>query len=114
MYSFLESAAAAVSFAALRIDGEMPIRVWKTGGAVTANDSVNLSSPPTGAGEFSFVAMDEPIVPGDEIVLGRYPAAQPLPADTKHVMFSTRPAEAEEFVMLVARATKPGCFIIIK
>ena len=109
-----ESAAAAVSFAELRIDSTMPVRVWKTAGVVTANDSVNLSSPPTGAGEFSFVAMDEPIVPGDEIVLGRYPAAQPLPADTPHVMFSTRPAEAEEFVMLVARATKPGCFIIIK
>ena len=108
------SAAAAVSFAALRIDGSMPIRVWKTGGAVTANDSVSLLSPPTGDGEFSFVAMDEPIVPGDEIELGLYPAAQPLPANTPHVMFSARPAESEEFVMLVAMATKPGGIIIIR
>lgn len=71
--------AATVSFNALRLDEDFPIRVWKTGGSVVANDRVNLSTALTGSGRLSLVAVDEVLTSGDTIAVGTYPASAALP-----------------------------------
>ena len=71
--------AATVSFNALRLDSDFPIRVWKTDGAVVANDKVNLATAVIGTGRFILVGADEQLAAGDTIAFGTYPANAALP-----------------------------------
>ena len=102
------AAAATVSFGA--VEGVMPIRVWKTGGVIAANDKVNLA---TAGGAFDFIAMDEALAVGDAVELGLYPANAPLPANAKHVEYFATEAEGA-FVTLWAKRVKPGMVILLK
>ena len=102
------AAAATVSFGAVR--GVMPIRVWKTGGVIAANDRVNLA---TAGGAFDFIAMDEALAVGDAVELGLYPANAPLPANARHVEYFATEAEGA-FVTLWAKRVKPGMLIFVR
>ena len=108
------SSAANVSFGALRLDRDFPIRVWKTGGVIAANDKVNLASVPAGEHSFSVVAMDEPLAIGDKIEIGLYPADAELPQDTRRLCYSAEPSENEDRVRLMATLSGRGMTIKIR
>jgi hypothetical protein len=108
------SSAASVSFGALRLDRDFPIRVWKTGGVIAANDKVNLASVPAGERSFSVVAMDEPLEVGDKFEVGLYPADAELPPDTRRIRYSAEPSEMGGWVRLMATASKRGMTIKIR
>ena len=97
------TAAATANFGA--ISGTMPIRVWKTGGVITANDKVNLTSSASG---FELVAMDEKLQAGDVVELGLYPENEALPAAARHLKYSSVPSATPGFVMLKATEFRPG------
>ena len=103
------AAAATVSFGS--IAGAMPIRVWKTDGVIVANDKVNVSGT---AAAFDFVAMDEPLVVGDTVELGLYPENAALPANTRHIEYSSVASETAGFVTLRAKQVKPGLLLLIR
>ena len=97
------AAAATANFGA--ISGTMPIRVWKTGGAITANDKVNLTSA---AGGFEMVAMDEKLQAGDVVELGLYPENAALPVATRHRKYSSVPSATPGFVILKSTEIRTG------
>ena len=103
------AAAATVSFGS--VEGAMPIRVWKTGGVIAANDKVNVTGT---AAAFDFVAMDEPLSAGDTVELGLYPENAALPANTRHIEYSSVASETAGFVTLRATSVKPGILVIIR
>ncbi len=72
------AAAATVAFGALDLAADFPVRVWKTGGVLTANDRLNVDSY-TGEAKITFVAMDEALKPGDRFVLGKIKSTSALP-----------------------------------
>jgi hypothetical protein len=109
-----ESAAANVSFGAIRLDADFPLRVWKTGGAIVANDKVNLASAPTGARTITFAEMDEPLENGDKFEIGLYPQDAALPRDTKVIRYSAEPSETEGFVRLMATYQKHGFVFVLE
>ena len=108
-----EGAAASVTFGALRLDGDFPVRIWKSGSVVT-NDMVNLSSALTGSGSFRFVEMEEPLSAGDKLEIGLYPASAVLPQGVKPFSYSTRPSAVEGYVKLVAIYKNNGLVIVVK
>ena len=73
------ASAASVAFGSLRLDSDFPIRVWKTGGAIVANDRIDISTAITGNGRIVLVGVDERIVAGDRIELGIIPTNATLP-----------------------------------
>ena len=103
------AAAATVSFGS--VEGAMPIRVWKTGGVIAANDKVNVTGT---AAAFDFVALDEPLSAGDTVELGLYPENAALPANTRHIEYSSVASETAGFVTLRATSVKPGILVIIR
>ena len=103
------AAAATVSFGS--VEGAMPIRVWKTGGVIAANDKVNVTGT---AAAFDFVALDEPLSAGDTVELGLYPENAALPANTRHIEYSSVASETAGFVTLKATSVKPGILVIIR
>ena len=107
-------AAASVSFGSIRLDEDYPIRVWKNGGVVTANDKVNLASVPAGERSFSLQAMGEALAVGDKIEIGLYPADVELPKDTRHLRYSAESAETEGCVKLMAVVFKRGMTITVR
>ena len=107
-------AAASVSFGSIRLDEDFPIRVWKTGGVVTANDKVNLASVPAGERSFSLQAMDEALEVGDKIEIGLYPADVEPPKDTRRLRYSVESAETEGCVKLMAVVFKRGMTITVR
>ena len=109
-----ESAAANVSFGGIRLDADFPLRVWKTGGSIVANDKVNLASAPTGARAITFAEMDEPLVLGDKFEIGLYPESAALPRDTKTIRYSAEPSETEGCVRLMATYQKRGFVIVLE
>lgn len=108
-----EGAAACVSFGALRLDGDFPIRIWKSGSVVT-NDKVNLSSALSGSGSFRFVESGDPLSAGDMFELGLYPANAVLPQDVKPFSYLAKPSAVEGFVKLVAAYKNKGFIVIVK
>ena len=106
-------AAANVSFAVLKMDGDFPIRVWKTGGAVLSSDKVNLSSAIAGDGTFSFVEMDEPLSEGDTFEIGLYPSNAALPKDVKPFSYSAKPSDVEGYVRLFVTYRKTGLILTV-
>lgn len=109
-----EGSAAAVSFGSLKIENSFPIRVWKTGGAIVANDKVNLSSAIAGTGTFRFVEMDEPLSLGDMFEIGLYPANAALPRDVKPFRYSAKSSGTEVYVRLFATYQKRGFVVTVK
>ena len=107
-------AAASVSFGAIRLDEDFPIRVWKNGGVVTANDKVNLAAVPAGARSFSLQAMGEALAVGDKIEIGLYPADVEPPKDTRRLRYSVEPAETEGLVKLMAVVSRRGMTITVR
>ena len=107
-------AAASVSFGSIRLDEDFPIRVWKNGGVVTANDRINLSSAPAGTRSFVLKAMDEALEVDDKIEIGLYPADVELPKDTRRLRYSVEPAETEGLVKLMAVVYKRGMTITVR
>ena len=107
-------AAANVSFGAIRLDEDFPIRVWKNGGVVTANDRINLSSAPAGTRSFVLKAMDEALEVGDKIEIGLYPADVEPPKDTRRLRYSVEPAETEGLVKLMAIVSRRGMTITVR
>lgn len=107
-------AAANVSFGAIRLDEDFPIRVWKTGGVVTANDKVNLAAAPAGARSFSLQAMGEALAVGDKIEIGLYPADVEPPKDTRRLRYSVEPAGTEGLVKLMAVVSRRGMTITVR
>lgn len=103
------AAAATVNFGA--VAGAMPIRVWKTGGVITANDKVNLGGT---AAAFEFVAMDEKLTAGDVVELGLYPESAALPANTRHVEYSSVASATPGFVTLCAKQVRPGMLLMVR
>ena len=103
------AAAATVSFGS--VSGAMPIRVWKTGGVIEANDKVNVSGT---AAAFEFVAMDEKLAAGDVVELGLYPENAALPANTRHVEYSSVASETPGFVTLCAKQVSPGLILLLR
>jgi len=103
------AAAATANFGA--INGTMPIRVWKTGGVITANDKVNLTSA---AGGFEMVAMDEKLQAGDVVELGLYPENAALPIATRHRKYSSVPSATPGFVILKSTEIRPGFAITFR
>ena len=107
-------AAASVSFGSIRLDEDFPIRVWKTGGVVTANDKVNLAAVPAGARSFSLQAMGEALEVGDKIEIGLYPADVEPPKDTRRLRYSVEPAGTEGLVKLMAVVSRRGMTITVR
>jgi hypothetical protein len=107
-------AAASVSFGSIRLDEDFPIRVWKTGGVVTANDKVNLAAVPAGARSFSLQAMDEALEVGDKIEIGLYPADVEPPKDTRRLRYSVESAGTEGLVKLMAVVSRRGMTITVR
>ena len=108
-----KGAAACVSFGALRLDGDFPIRIWKSGSVVT-NDKVNLSSALSGSGSFRFVESGDPLSAGDKFEIGLYPAHAALPQCVEPFSYSTRPSVVEGRVKLVATYKNIGFIIVVK
>ena len=108
------SAAANVSFGGIRLDADFPLRVWKTGGAIVANDKVNLASAPAGACAITFTEMGEPLEIGDKFEIGLYPESAALPRDTKTIRYSAEPSETEGCVRLMATYQKRGFVIVLE
>ena len=104
------AAAATANFGA--ISGTMPIRVWKTGGVITANDKVNLTS--AAGGGFEMVAMGEELRAGDVVELGLYPENAALPAATLHREYSSEPSSTAGFVILKSTEIRPGFILMIR
>ena len=72
--NLVDGAAASTNvFGTLQLNANFPIRVWKTGGQVVANDSITVNSF-TGTGSLEFVAMGEPLALGDRFELGKIKA----------------------------------------
>ena len=109
-----EGSAASVSFGSLKIENSFPIRVWKTGGAIVANDKVNLSSAIAGTGTFRFVEMDEPLSLGDMFEIGLYPANAALPRDVKPFRYSAKSSGTEGYVRLFATYQKRGFTLVFR
>ena len=109
-----EGGAAEVSFGALRAESAFPLRVWKTGGAIVANDKVNLASALSGPLSFAFVEMDEPLAVGDSFAIGRYPAECALPQNTDKLRYSAAPCDVEGFVTLMGKYSKPGMTVVVR
>lgn len=109
-----EGGAAEVSFGALRAGSAFPLRVWKTGGAIVANDKVNLASALPGSLSFAFVEMDEPLAIGDGFAVGLYPAECALPRNTDKLRYSAAPCDVDGFVTLMGKYSKPGMTVEVR
>ena len=55
---------------ALAAGTELKLRVWKTNGAITAHDGLNVGEYVNNGGRITLVEMDEPFGVGDKFVLG--------------------------------------------
>jgi hypothetical protein len=108
-----EGGAATVSFGALKLDGDFPIRIWKSATGVT-NDMVNLASAPTGNGSFSLVEMEGTLTAGDRFEIGLYPANAALPKNARPLSYSAKPSAKEGYVTLVAAYRDKGVFIVVR
>ena len=71
--------AARVSFGALELTGEFPIRVWRQGNGTVVADRVDLASTLAGTGKIRPKVMSGSLNPGDSFVLGSYPAGAAVP-----------------------------------
>ncbi len=58
----------------------LKLRVWKTGGVIVRHDGLNVNTYANNGGRLVLEAMDEPLGPGDKLVLGAIGAGSPLPA----------------------------------
>ena len=89
-----EDAASAVSFNAVNLAGDFPIRVWKDGSTIVANDTLNVGSyvnnggklVPTGA-EFSL---------GDQIVVGKIAKNAVLPTAAPGWIVKIQPLDGDD------------------
>lgn len=58
----------------------LKLRVWKTGGVIVHHDGLNVNTYANNGGRLVLEAMDEPLGPGDKLVLGTIGDDSPLPA----------------------------------
>jgi len=72
-----ESAATA-TFGTLDLAANFPIRVWKSGGAIVANDTLIVDNY-TGSAKLSLDVVGESLVPGDLFILGKVKNRTSLP-----------------------------------
>ncbi len=72
------AAAAAATFGALDLAADFPLRVWKTGGVVATNDVLKVDSF-AGTEKIDLVEMDEALVLGDKVVIGKVKSTLVLP-----------------------------------
>lgn len=102
----LDGSAARVSFNALTLDGDFPVRVWED-----ANDMVDLAAASlTGPGRIRPVAMGgRTFIPGDTFPFGKYPAGAEYPVRTGKdwVLFATE-TDDPDVVLLNLRYSPRG------
>lgn len=79
------TAACTNSFGTLNLasGGEVKIRVWKTGDAITTHDGLNVGKYINNGGRITLVQMGEQFVAADKFILGTIDDDSPLPAMSK-------------------------------
>ena len=79
------TAACTNSFGKLNLasGGEVKIRVWKTGDAITTHDGLNVGKYINNGGRITLVQMGEQFVAADKFILGTIDDDSPLPAMSK-------------------------------
>jgi hypothetical protein len=110
----VEGGAAEVSFGTLNPKNAFPLRVWKSGGVIVANDKVNLDSAIEGKTSFDFVAMNESLELGDSFEVGLYPDGATLPQDTSRLHYFSLPSDDDGYVTLMAKHLRPGFIMVIR
>ena len=110
----VEGGAAEVSFGTLNPKNAFPLRVWKSGGIIVANDKVNLDSAIEGKTSFDFVAMNESLELGDSFEVGLYPDGAILPQDTSRLHYFSLPSDVVGYVTLMAKHLRPGFIMVIR
>lgn len=105
---------AAVSFGAIRLDGDFPVRLWKDGDMST-NDVVNLAGAVTGAGRIVGVPMAgyEPQL-GDAFAIGLYPADAALPQGRGRWTVEAEPTDDPSVVRLILKCWQKGMMLIVR
>ena len=110
------AAPAAVSFGALDLTGDFPVRYWKSGLGLT-NDTIALGAALTGTGRICPVAAAGEPNAGEQMTLGTYPASAGTPDNAlieKHWRFLVTATEDPETVLLGCRYTPIGVSITIR
>ena len=79
------TAACTNSFGTLNLasGGEVKIRVWKTGDAITTHDGLNVGKYINNGGRITLVQMGEQFVAADKFILGTIDDDSPLPSMSK-------------------------------
>lgn len=98
----LTSGAATATFGTLDLAAEFPIRFWKTGGDVEANDHIVVDSF-TGSAKLTFVAMDEALAPRDSLVVGKVKSTSALPRVAGRFVVSKGEPDAEGYCDLTVK-----------
>ena len=87
---------------------ELKLRVWKTNGAITAHDGLNVGEYVNNGGRITLEQMDEEFAAADKFILGTIGADSPLP-----VMSRPWRVERDGEGRLVAKASS-GLSIVIR
>ena len=89
-----EDAASAVSFNAVNLAGDFPIRVWKDGGTIVANDTLNVGSYVNNGGKL--VPTGAEFALGDQIVVGKIAKNAVLPSAAPGWIAKIQPLDGDD------------------
>lgn len=97
--------AAHATFAKLEMAGDFPVRVWKSGGEIFANDALDVGSYAGGAGRLvpRMSSAGEPFAKGDEIAVGKIAKGSALPKTAPGWIATTReiPSDAKNVTLIL-------------
>ncbi len=103
---------AVVSFHALELGGNFPLRIWKGEGGIT-NDIVNLETAVIGGGRFVMDVVEGAVATGDRVNLGLYPASGAIPRVKGWAVIAT-PVEGSDTLVRLTATRGNGSLLILR